>query len=206
MNVTECTMKLSRDFYTRPDVAQISQELLGKYLFTNINGQLTAGMIVETEAYTGNDDCACHANNNRRTPRTEVMFGEGGKAYVYLCYGIHHLFNIVTNVEGTADAVLIRAIEPVRGIDWMLMRRNMMQAKPVLTGGPGSMSAALGITTKHYGHDLLGDIIWLEDRGIQVAEHDIIASPRVGVAYAGKDALRPWRFRIRGNKWASPAK
>ena len=199
-------MKLTRDFYTRPDVALISQELLGKYLFTKIGGHVTAGMIVETEAYCGRNDKACHANNNKRTPRTEVMYAEGGHAYLYLCYGIHHLFNIVTNVEGTADAVLIRALEPVEGIDWMLLRRNMMLPKPALTAGPGSMSAALGITTKHYGHDLLGDTIWVEDRGIAVAQHHIIASPRVGVAYAGDDALRPWRYRIKGNQWTSPAK
>lgn len=198
-------MKLPRDFYTRADVTLISQELLGKYLFTNIGGHLTAGMIVETEAYCGRGDKACHANN-KRTPRTEVMYGDGGHAYVYLCYGIHHLFNIVTNVEGTADAVLIRAVEPVEGMDWMLSRRNMAQPKTTLTAGPGSLSAALGITTKHYGQDLLGDTIWVEDRGIDVAQQDIIASPRVGVAYAGEDALRPWRYRIKGNKWTSPAK
>lgn len=198
-------MKLTRDFYTRADVTQISQELLGKYLFTNIGGQITAGMIVETEAYCGRGDKACHANN-KRTPRTEVMYAEGGKAYVYLCYGIHHLFNIVTNVEGTADAVLIRAVEPVEGIDWMLLRRNMAKPKTTLTAGPGSLSAALGITTKYYGQDLLGDTIWVEDHGIIVAPQDIIASPRVGVAYAGEDALRPWRYRIKGNNWTSPAK
>ncbi len=185
---------------------QVSKDLLGKYLFTNLNGQVSAGMIVETEAYCGRNDKACHANNNRRTARTEIMYAEGGKAYVYLCYGIHHLFNVVTNVEGTADAVLVRAVEPVEGLDWMLIRRNMGKAGPSLTAGPGSMSTALGITTKLYGQDLLDDTIWIEDRGIAVPEADIVASPRVGVQYAAEDALRPWRFRVKGNAFTSPAK
>lgn len=198
-------MKLTRDFYTRPDVVLISQELLGKYLCTRINGNLTAGMIVETEAYCGRGDKACHANN-KRTPRTEVMYAEGGRAYVYQCYGIHHLFNVVTNIEGLADAVLVRAVEPVQGLDWMLLRRNMPHPKPALTAGPGAMSAALGITTKLYGQDLLGDTIWIEDRGFAVPQNTIIASPRVRVQYAQEDALRPWRFRIKGNAHTSPAK
>ena len=202
-----CVMgKLSREFYTRADVVQISKDLLGKVLFTRIAGQTSAGMIVETEAYTGNGDKACHANNNRRTPRTEIMYAEGGRAYVYLCYGIHHLFNVVTNTESHADAVLVRAVEPLEGLDWMLIRRNMGALRPSITAGPGAMSAALGITTKLYGQDLLSDTIWLEDRGITVPETDIIASPRVGVQYAGEDALRPWRFRIRGNVYTSPAR
>ncbi|CAN5190482.1 DNA-3-methyladenine glycosylase [soil metagenome] len=198
-------MKLPREFYTRADVVQISKALLGKYLFTRIDGNLSSGIIVETEAYCGRGDKACHANN-KRTPRTEVMYAAGGKAYVYLCYGIHHLFNVVTNEEGSADAVLIRALEPVHGLDWMLLRREYPQLKPALTAGPGAMSAALGITTKLYGQDLLGDTIWIEDHGMKVKEADIIASPRVGVQYAEEDALRPWRFRIKGNTYTSPAK
>ncbi|MCU0445206.1 MAG: DNA-3-methyladenine glycosylase [Microscillaceae bacterium] len=199
-------MKLSSSFYTREDVVQISQELLGKYLFTQIDGEICAGMIVETEAYCGASDRACHAFGSRRTARTEVMFAQGGVAYVYLCYGIHHLFNVVTNQKDQADAVLIRAIEPKIGEDTMLKRRNFAHKKYSLTAGPGAMSGAMGIQTAHYGTDLQGDKIWIEDRDVVIQESQIIASPRVGVAYAGEDALLPWRFRIQDNPWCSKAK
>src|SRR5688572_17572419 len=106
------SMKLPKDFYLQPNVVQISRDLLGKFLYTQIDGILTGGMIVETEAYSGENDKACHAHLGRRTNRTEIMYAEGGVAYVYLIYGIYNLFNIITNVAGRADAVLIRAIEP----------------------------------------------------------------------------------------------
>lgn len=197
---------LPLEFYTRPDVVQIAQELLGKVLVTYVDGQLTEGMIVETEAYSGCNDMACHANDGLRTARTEIMYGQGGVSYVYLCYGIHHLFNIVTNVEGLADAVLIRAVEPLTGIDLMLQRRKMNQPAYRLTAGPGSMSKALGITTEHYGLSLSGDSIWLEDRGIDIPEKNLVAGTRVGVDYAGEHAKYPWRFSVKGNKWVSKAK
>lgn len=199
-------MKLQRPFYARPEVEIIAQELLGKYLFTQINGVRTGGIITETEAYSGTNDKACHSNNNKRTPRTEVMFGPPGFAYVYLIYGIYSLFNVVTNEEGKADAVLIRAIEPTDGVEEMLLRRNLQKIAPNLTSGPGLLAQALGITTWHYGTDLTGDQIWIEDRGKLVADNQIIASPRVGVAYAQEDALRPWRFRLKGSLWTSRAK
>jgi DNA-3-methyladenine glycosylase len=199
-------MKLPQSFYTRSEVVQISQELLGKYLFTQFENEICAGMIVETEAYCGATDRACHAYANRRTNRTEIMFAEGGVAYVYLCYGIHHLFNVVTNQKDQADAVLIRAIEPVIGEETMLKRRSFKQKKYHLTAGPGALSAALGIQTSHYGTDLQGDSIWIEDKGIEIEASKIIASPRVGVGYAGEDALLPWRFRIQDNPWCSKAK
>lgn len=198
--------KLPRSFYTRDNVVQISRELLGKYLVTHIDGIRTSGMIVETEAYDGARDKACHAHLNRRTNRTEVMFHQGGVAYVYLCYGIHHLFNIVTNEEDRADAILVRAIEPEEGTEEMMLRREMNSLKPNLTAGPGSMSKALGIRTGHYGQSLLDDTIWVEDRGVVIPDDQIIASPRVGIDYAEEDALLPWRFRIKGNKWTSKAK
>ena len=196
-------MKLPKDFYTRPNVVQIAQELLGKYLYTAVDGMLTGGMIVETEAYSGENDRACHAHMNRRTARTEIMYHEGGIAYVYLVYGIYNLFNIITNVEGKADAVLIRAIEPEIGTEEMLLRRNMPTIKPNLTAGPGVMSIALGVNRKHYGEDLTGNTIWLEDKGITLPEDNIMTVPRVGIDYAGDDALLPWRFYIKGNKWVS---
>ncbi|NDK56114.1 DNA-3-methyladenine glycosylase [Pontibacter fetidus] len=196
-------MKLTKDFYTRPDVVHVAQELLGKYLYTAIDGMLTGGMIVETEAYSGENDRACHAHLNRRTARTEIMYHEGGVAYVYLVYGIYNLFNIITNVEGKADAVLIRAIAPEIGTEEMLLRRNMPTIKPNLTAGPGVLSIALGIKRKHYGEDLTGNTIWLEDKGITIPEEEIMAVPRVGIDYAGDDALLPWRFYVKGSKWVS---
>lgn len=198
---------LDASFYQREDVVQIGRELVGKCLFTQINGERTGGVIVETEAYCHKDDRACHAHLQRRTKRTEIMYHAGGVAYVYLCYGIHHLFNIITNVEDKADAVLIRAIEPSENIEIMQKRRGLNKVMPQLTAGPGAMSQALGITKAHYGIPLTtGNLIWLEDRGLQVSAEDIVASPRVGVGYAGDDALLPWRFRIKNNPWTSRAK
>lgn len=199
-------MKLGAGFYQRDDVVTISQELLGKYLYTKINGEVTVGMIVETEAYSGRNDKACHAHANRRTNRTKIMYEAGGVAYVYLCYGIHHLFNIITNVKGQADAVLIRAIEPKIGIEKMLERRKMVQVERKLTAGPGIMSQAMGIDLQHYGESLLDGRIWIEDNGNIITENQVIKSPRVGVAYAEEDAKLPWRFRIADNVWTSKAK
>ena len=198
---------LDEGFYQRENVVQISRELLGKYLFTQLNGEKAGGMIVETEAYSHINDRACHSHLQRRTQRTEIMYHSGGVAYVYLCYGIHHLFNIITNVEDKADAVLIRAIEPIENIEVMQKRRGIDKPIPQLTAGPGAMSQALGITTSHYGLPLTtGELIWIEDRNVEIPPENIIASPRVGVAYAGEDALLPWRFRVKGNIWTSKAK
>jgi len=188
--------KLTKTFYIRDDVLQISKDLLGKVLCTRLNGKITAGKIIETEAYSGAEDKASHAYGNRRTKRTQIMFRQGGVAYVYLCYGIHSLFNVVTNVEDIPDAILIRAIEPLEGIDIMRRRRNLTKENN-LTAGPGTLSKALGIEYKHTGIDLCGDKIWIEDRGISIAQKDIITSKRIGVNYAGKDALLPWRFRVK---------
>ncbi len=198
--------KLPVSFYTRANVVQIAQELLGKYLYTNINGVLTGGMIVETEAYAGEGDRACHAHLSKRTKRTEIMYHEGGVAYVYLVYGIYHLFNIITNIEGKADAVLIRAIAPEVGIEAMQQRRNMPQLKPNLTAGPGVMSIALGIDKQLYGADVTGETIWIEDKRISIPADSIAEGPRIGVDYAGEDALLPWRFWVKGNKWVSRKK
>ena len=198
--------KLPRSFYARNDVPGIASDLLGKVLCTSFDGILTSGMIVETEAYNGDNDKACHSCVHGLTERTRVMFGPPGFAYVYLCYGIHHLFNVVSNVENKADAVLIRAIEPVDGIDIILQRRNKKRLERSVGGGPGIASKALGITTQHYGLNLMGDHIWIEDRGIKISEKQIISSPRVGVDYAGVDAMRHWRFRIKNNSFTSPAK
>lgn len=195
--------KLPLHFYTRTDVVEVAQDLLGKKLVTHINGITTAGIIVETEAYSHTEK-ACHAHRGQ-TKRNEAMFQQGGIAYVYLCYGIHHLFNIVVGKAGVGDAVLIRALEPLAGIDAMLQRRNMPKLAPRITAGPGTLSQALGITTQFNATALSGNTIWLED-GEAVPDSDIIKSPRVGVDYAGADALLPWRFRVKDNPYTSPAK
>jgi len=197
--------KLPVSFYEREDVVQIARELLGKVLCTHFDGVLTKGIIVETEAYNGRTDKASHAYRGK-TQRNSIMFGGPGQAYVYLCYGIHHLFNVVTNKEGYADAVLIRAIEPLEGIDRILQRRNKTRLERSVGGGPGIVSKALGITTEHYGLDLAGDKIWIEDHQNEILNDQIVASPRVGVDYAEEDALLPWRFRIKDNGFTSPAK
>ncbi len=199
-------MILPESFYTRKDVVKIAQELLGKVLVTNIDGIYTSGMIVETEAYAGAADKASHAHGNRRTKRTEIMFGQGGMAYVYLCYGIHHLFNVVTNMRDVPHAVLIRAVEPLEGIEHMLERRGKEKLTPSLTAGPGAMSMALGIHTSQTGKSLLDNEIYIEDRGFRIPSKDIVPGTRVGVAYAQEDAYLPYRFFIRGNKYVSKGK
>lgn len=197
------SVKLERDFYLREDVAEVSRDLIGKVLCTRIGGAFTAGMITETEAYSGRNDRACHANNGLRTNRTEVMYRRGGTAYVYLCYGIHHLFNVVTNQEERADAVLVRAVKPLEGLDTMLERRGMGRREPALTAGPGRLTQALGITTDFYGADLLGDTIWIENRQLLPTDTEITSDARVGVEYAGEHARRPWRFYPSGSRWVS---
>ena len=197
--------RLKLNFYQRDDVVKISKELLGKILFTNFNNQITAGIIVETEAYAGIADRASHAFNAKKTKRNEVMYKAGGISYVYLCYGIHHLFNIVTNKKNIPHAVLIRAIEPIVGLDIMLNRRLQSKKTFSLTAGPGCLSKALGITTQESGISLLKNKIWIENNNISIKSTDIIASPRVGIPYAKEDAKNPWRFQIKNNLWTSPA-
>lgn len=157
--------RLDYSFYDRKDVTIIARELLGKLLVTTFNGVTTSARIVETEAYAGAADKASHAYGNRRTRRTEVMFGNPGTAYVYLCYGIHHLFNVVTNVKDIPHAVLIRAAEPVKGIDTMLLRCGKVTLDYTLTKGPGNVSRALGIFTYHTGLSLLNEELFIGDDG-----------------------------------------
>ncbi|MBC7391063.1 MAG: DNA-3-methyladenine glycosylase [Opitutaceae bacterium] len=193
--------KLGKEFYLNKSVTEVAVGLLGKRLCTNINGQLSIGKIVETEAYSGRNDKACHANNGRRTKRNEVMYAEGGLAYVYFCYGIHSMFNVVTNIIDQADAVLIRAVEPMVGIDIMMARRGVSKPNKV-SSGPGNVCKALGIQLNHNQISLLDDEIWIED-GNLIAPEEVIAKPRVGVDYAGEDALLLWRYYIKENLWIS---
>jgi DNA-3-methyladenine glycosylase len=193
-------MKLTEDFYQRGNVVQIAKELLGKQLFTSVNKKVTGGIIVETEAYSWKEK-GCHAYQNKKTARNEVMFLKGGHAYVYLCYGIHEMVNVVTNTEEIAEAVLIRAIEPTTGLDWMLRRRKNGDIKQV-TSGPGKLTKALGISRLQNGAWLAGKDLWIEE-GQRPKSSDIIKSRRIGIDYAGKDADLPWRFYLRNNLWVS---
>ena len=193
-------MKLPLSFYQRNDAVLVARELLGKHVYTNIDGQLTGGVIVETEAYQGPEDRGSHAYNHRRTPRNETMFSAGGVVYMYICYGIHDMLNVVTGTVGSSHAVLIRAVDPRVGVDIMRERRNVFTEDARLCRGPGALAKALGLVKAHNGLNLLEDKIWIEDRGELIEEDDIIASGRVGMNFEGPYKTIPWRFYIRGNK------
>ena len=197
---------LTAAFYDRPAVVTIARELLGKILVTEFKGKRTSGRIVEVEAYNGVVDRASHAWSGRRTKRTEVMFGHGGTAYVYLIYGIHHLFNVVTNRQDVPHAVLVRALEPVDGIPVMLRRAGKPVLDHTLTRGPGNLSRAMGLLTTHTGMSLLSGNIWIGDDGYRPKRSEIVATPRIGVDYAGEDAALPYRFFIKGNPYVSGSK
>lgn len=195
--------KLPFSFYQNDDVNALAQQLLGKRLFTRIDGQVTGGIIVETEAYKGVEDKASHAYGGRFTDRTKVMYENGGLSYVYLCYGIHHLFNVVTGPAATPHAVLIRGLEPLIGLELMMERRGMSVLKPNITAGPGALAKAMGIDRLLNAKDLTGEEIWIEDAlpGWNITES--VAGPRIGVDYAGDHALLPWRYYVKGNKYVS---
>lgn len=196
-------MKLDPAYYLNQDVLFLAKDLLGKVLFTKIDGEITAGIIVETEAYFGVQDKASHAYGGRRTNRTETMYSEGGISYVYLCYGMHHLFNIVSSVKDEPHAILIRAIEPLIGKEIIEFRRSMPATKAAISAGPGSAAKALGIDRSFNAKHLHGEEVWLEDHGIRYSDEEIAATPRVGIAYAQEHALLPWRFFVKGNKYVS---
>jgi DNA-3-methyladenine glycosylase len=198
--------KLTPDFYNRKNVVQIAKELLGKILITQFDGIITAGRIVETEAYNGIIDKASHAFGGRRTNRTEVMYSNAGVAYVYLCYGIHHLFNVVTNKKNIPHAVLIRAVEQLIGIETMLKRTNKKKLDNTLTQGPGNVAKALGIYTKHSGINLVDNLIFIVDDGFLLNRNEIIPTKRIGVDYSGEDALLPYRFIVKDNLFVSGKK
>ena len=195
--------KLDLKFYERSNVLKVAHELLGKLLVTSWNGSETIGRIVEVEAYNGIVDKASHAYNNRRTKRTEIMYANGGAAYVYLCYGIHHLFNVVTNLKDVPNAVLVRAAEPLIGIDVMLARTRKKKLDYTLTSGPGNVSKALGIYTHHTGIDLRSDHFFIAADDYVLSNKNIITATRIGVDYAAEDALLPYRFLIKDNKYVT---
>lgn len=199
-----CRMKkLERPYYLNPDAGFLAKHLLGKILYTERDGLVTAGRIVETEAYFGTDDKASHAYGGRRTARTEPMYGEGGYAYVYLCYGIHYLLNIVTSGEDDPKCVLIRAVEPIAGKEIMEFRRQMSADKTAISSGPASAAKALGIDLSFNRKDVTGDEIWIEDTGICYTPDEIAEVPRIGIAYAGDHAFLPLRFYLKGNRYVS---
>ena len=188
--------KLPSAYFQHEDVVWLARDLLGKVLVTVIGGVRTAGIITETEAYSFREK-GCHAYAGKMTPRNKVMFETGGVAYVYLCYGMHHLFNIVSNREGIAEAVLIRGIYPLEGVAPALLRRNKEIFIPQHFIGPGNVTQALGISRVDDGASLVGEKIWLEDAGYSIHEDALSGSPRVGINYAGEDAKLPWRFLVK---------
>ncbi len=198
--------KLPASFYQRSNVVIIAKELLGKLLVTSFADGQTIGRIVETEAYNGIVDKASHAYNGRRTNRTEIMFGEGGIAYVYLCYGIHHLFNVVTNMKDKPHAVLIRAIEPVKGIQLMMQRMNKNKMDFSIGRGPGNVSKAMGIDRMHTGLSLMGNNIFIAEDAIKIKKSQVISTARIGVDYAAEDTLLPYRFFVQDNPYVSGTK
>jgi len=197
------TRTLSREFYTRADVLTVARRLLGQVLVVPTrNGDRVSGIIVETEAYQGPEDRASHAYGGRRTRRTEPMYRTGGTAYVYFVYGMYHQFNVVTNVPEIPHAVLIRALEPVEGIELMRARRRG-QSDVNLANGPGKLSIALAIDRSLDGADLLEDRVWIERGERQIPSSLIVRGPRIGIDYAGEWVEKPWRFWIRDNPFVS---
>lgn len=200
--------RLPASWYTSHDVTQMARDLLGKFLCTEIDGHYCSGIIVETEAYRGPDDRAAHSFNNRRTARTEVMFWKGGVSYIYVCYGMHHLMNVVTATKDVAHAVLIRALEPADGVEVMAQRRNMSLTDSRITKGPGALSVAMGLHKMYSGLPLYrkDSPLWIEDRGVKFSQDEICISKRIGVESAGDAAHWPWRFFVKGNKYVSASK
>jgi DNA-3-methyladenine glycosylase len=204
LTATQSSRALSSHYFQSEDVVFLAQDLIGKILISQINGERTGGRIVETEAYRGPDDAACHAYLGRRTARNEIMYGPGGYAYIYVCYGIHHLFNIVTGPIHKAHAVLIRGLEPVEGLEYMLRRRRLERLTPQVARGPGVLSEAMGLHSKLSGHCLTDPqgSIYLS-KGYVSRQEKIKASPRIGISNSGEAVHYPWRFYIAGNPFVS---
>ncbi len=195
--------KLRIEFYKRENVVLIARQLVGKIITTNIEGIITSGRIVETEAYMGITDKASHAFAGRRTARNEHIYGSPATSYVYICYGIHHLFNVVTNKKDIPHAVLIRAVEPLQGIADMLIRTGKKDLDDSLTRGPGNAAKALGINKLHSGFNLLGESIFISEDDCKIPDEMVVSSPRIGVDYAAEDAALPYRFYVKGCRYVS---
>jgi DNA-3-methyladenine glycosylase len=191
-------LKLRRSFYEQPTI-EVARQLLGKYLIRKHPDGTTVGRIVETEAYIGPQDKACHASRGR-TPRTEIMFGRAGHAYVYMIYGFHYMLNIVTEAADFPAAVLIRAVEPLEGLSLMQSRRQTERLRS-LASGPGKLCRAFAIDRTLNGNDVCGKVLYLDDHGEPAPK--VMTTPRIGVDYAGKWKDKPWRFLIKGNEFVS---
>ncbi|MEO8795902.1 MAG: DNA-3-methyladenine glycosylase [Daejeonella sp.] len=195
--------KLSADFFQREDTLTIARELLGKVLISNINDQLTGGIIVETEAYQGPLDRGSHAYGGKRTARNEMMYNRGGLVYMYICYGIHDMINVVTGSNDSSHAILIRALQPTLGLEVMRERRNIYNQDKRLCQGPGALSKAMGLNKSHNGIDLQHDLIWIEDQNINFSNDEILETARVGMNFDGPYKTIPWRFLVKDNKYVS---
>jgi DNA-3-methyladenine glycosylase len=200
------SQKLDSAFYDRKDVTKIARELLGKILVTRFEGIRSSGRIVETEAYAGVNDRASHAFGGRRTARSEDLYGQPGTVYMYVCYGMHHLFNVITNKKDIPHGILIRALEPLEGLDQMLERTGKTFADYTITKGPGNLSRALGLSKLNSGKNLFSDEIFIEDDGLRYKKDQIIITRRIGVESAREDAELPYRFIVKGNPYVSARK
>jgi len=189
---------IPKSYYQNPDILFLAKDLLGKILCTDFDGNFCQARIVETEAYKAPKDKGSHAFENLRTKRTEIMFHEGGSAYVYLCYGIHSMVNVVSGPKDSAHAILIRAVEPLAGIEVMRDRVKTKKKDVLLGSGPGNVCKAMGIHTSNNGEPLFtkGNI-WITEATDKKRWSNIVASPRVGIAYAKEWALKDWRFYIK---------
>jgi len=196
--------KLPRKFYSRNDTVEVARDLLGKLLvIPSAEGRRVSGVIVETEAYLGVEDRGAHSYGGRRTARNEIMYGRAGHVYVFFVYGMYYQFNVVTGAVGTPHAILIRGLEPVEGVDAMRQRRGAKARKDRdLTSGPGKLAIAMDIDRSMNGADLLGKDVWIENYR-EIPAESITSGPRIGIDYAGDDALKPWRFWIEGNIYVS---
>ncbi len=198
-------MLLKESYYQNPDVLFIARDLIGKVLLTEIEGLISSGIIVETEAYRAPEDRASHAFGNKITERTQTMFLSGGHAYIYLCYGLHEMFNVVTAEKGKAHAVLIRGVQPHSGLDLMMHRRNHSIFKNQLTKGPGSVTKALGISRLQNACLLYqtNSPVRIYDEKIKYSDPEIGVSKRIGVGYAAESAIWPFRFYVKDNPFVS---
>ena len=204
--MTVVSKKLDLSFYDRKNVVQVAKDLIGKILVTQFGGLRTSGRIIETEAYAGVNDRASHAFGNRRTDRSEDLYGPPGTTYVYICYGQHHLFNVKTNKKEIPHAVLIRALEPLEGLDEMLRRTGKPFADFTITKGPGNLTRAMGLSKIHTGENLLKEDIFIEEDGFHYKRNQITVTKRIGVESAREDAELLYRYIVKGNPFVSAKK
>ncbi len=193
--------KFSREFYLQ-DTHHIARSLLGCYLISEIDSTVCGGMIVEAESYLGTDDKASHSQRFGRTKRTEIQFGLGGFAYIFQVYGMYYQFCLVTGTYDVSDVVLIRALEPIFGVEKMMQRRKVSDIKSI-SNGPGKLCNALGITKEHYAADLCGNIVWLAKSDAEISDNQIVCAPRIGIEYADDYKDKLWRYYIKDNKFVS---